>query len=62
MATERLRRRIDRLLDVIEEAADRDNWPDVQKLARQVLELEPNNVDAQTFMDLASLCSQSPTR
>ncbi len=43
MATERIQRRIDRLLDQVEEAADQEDWEAVQRLSRQVLTLDPDN-------------------
>ena len=39
MATERIQRRIERLLDQVEEAADQEGWDVVRRLSRQVLEL-----------------------
>ncbi len=50
MATERVQRRIDRLLDQIEEAADQQNWERERALAEEVLALDPDNQDAQTFL------------
>ncbi len=41
MATERIQRRIDRLLDQVEEAADQEDWEAVRRLAQQVL--DPDN-------------------
>ena len=40
MATERIQRRIDRLLDQVEEAADQEDWEAVRRLSRQVLALD----------------------
>ena len=53
MATERLQRRIDRLLDQIEEAADQNDWENVLRLAKQVLYLDFENVDAKTFLGMS---------
>lgn len=53
MASERIQRRIDRLLDQIEEAADGQDWPEVHRLARQVLGLDSDNVDAPSFLNVA---------
>ena len=53
MATERIQRRIDRLLDQVEEAADREDWENVRGLAGQVLDLSPDDVDAKTFLEIA---------
>ena len=49
MATERIQRRIDRLLDQVEEAADREDWEAVQRLSRQVIVPDSDNADARTF-------------
>ena len=49
MATERIQRRIDRLLDQIEQEADQQNWQRVRELAGEVLEFAPDNADATTF-------------
>ena len=46
MPSERTQRRIDRLLDQAEEAADREDWSSVQRLAEQVLALDPDSEDA----------------
>ena len=53
MASERIQRRIERLLDQIEEEADRQNWPNVADLAKEVLGFAPDNVDAQAFLHVA---------
>ncbi len=53
MASERIQRRIERLLDQIEEEADRQNWPNVVDLAKEVLGFAPDNVDAQAFLHVA---------
>ena len=37
MPSERIQRRIDRLLDQAEEAADRRDWSEVRELAREAL-------------------------
>ena len=63
MATERFQRRIDRLLDQIEEAADQRDWQNVRRLAEDVLVLDPDNPDATNFLAAAerSLGSSEPT-
>ena len=61
MATERIQRRIERLLDQVEEAADREDWENVHGLAQQVLDLSPDNVDANTFLAIAERRSSRPT-
>ena len=53
MATERIQRRIDRLLDQIEQEADQQNWQRVRDLAGEVLEFAPDNADATTFFAVA---------
>ena len=53
MASERVKRRIERLLDQIEEAADQQIWDRERQLAEEVLSLDPDNVDAQTFLAAA---------
>ena len=52
MATERIQRRIDRLLDQVEEAADRQDWEAVRRLAQQVFDLAPDDPDATTFLEI----------
>ena len=49
MATERIQRRIDRLLDQVEEAAAQEDWEAVRRLSRQVLALDPDDADAPAF-------------
>ena len=53
MATERIQRRIDRLLDQVEEAADQEDWEAVRRLAQQVFDLSPDDPDATTFLEIA---------
>ena len=53
MATERIQRRIDRLLDQVEEAADQEDWEAVRRLAQQVLDLAPDDPNATTFLEIA---------
>ena len=50
MASERRQRRIDRLLDQLEEAVDQLNWERVHELAGAVVDLDPENIDAQQFL------------
>lgn len=49
MASDRFQRRLDNLLDQIEEAVDRRDWQMVRQLADDVLVLDPNNSDAAKF-------------
>jgi serine/threonine protein kinase/tetratricopeptide (TPR) repeat protein len=50
MPSERVQRRIDRLLDEGEQAMDQHDWALVQSLAREVLSLDPENADGTTFL------------
>ena len=62
MATDRIQRRIDRLLDQIEQEADQDNWQRVFDLAKQVLGFAPENSDAQAFLGVAEERLSASTR
>ena len=53
MATERIQRRIERLLDQIEEAMDRLDWASVRDHAQALLRLNPENIDALTYLAAA---------
>ncbi len=53
MASDRIQRRIERLLDQIEEAADQQDWERERVLAEEVLALDPDNKDALTFLAAA---------
>ena len=53
MASDRIQRRIERLLDQVEEAADNQDWDKERTLAEEVLSLDPDNIDAQTFLTAA---------
>ena len=53
MTTERIKRRIERLLDQLEEAADSRNWQEVYDLASEVTDLDEENADALTFLRMA---------
>ncbi|MFB3092653.1 MAG: hypothetical protein ACE1ZD_05565 [Dehalococcoidia bacterium] len=50
MATERLRRRIDQLLDEAEDAVTQLDWETVSARVTAVLTLEPENPDAQALL------------
>ena len=50
MASERIQRRIDGLLDQIELAMDRLDWESVREIAKVVLGLDPDNRDAVAFL------------
>ena len=65
MASERFQRRIERLLDQIEEAMDQLDWESVREYARAVLRLDPENNDALSYLaaaerDTGSSCSSKP--
>ena len=53
MASERIQRRIERLLDQIEQEADQQNWRVVVDLAKEVLGFAPDNDDAKAFIGVA---------
>src|SRR5712692_1141015 len=50
MPSERVQRRIDRLLDEAEQAMDAADWSRAQRLSREVLLLDTTNRDAQAFL------------
>ena len=53
MASERFQRRIDRIPDQIEDAADRRDWAAVQQSALDLLVFDPENEDARNFLAAA---------
>ena len=53
MASERFQRRIDRILDQLEDAADRRDWPAVRQGALDLLVFDPVNEDAKNFLATA---------
>ena len=53
MASERVQRRIDRLLDQAEEAMDSLNWDAARDYTHAVLGLDPGNADALAYLDSA---------
>ena len=53
MASERVQRQIDRLLDEIEQASESEDWETVRNRARRVLAFDPENADAQVFLAAA---------
>ena len=62
VASDRSQRRIDRLMDQIEEAADQRDWQRVRELSKDVLLANAGNSDAQNFLALAERAlSSSPT-
>ena len=55
MASDRVQRQIDRLLDEAEEAITGQEWDTVGDRARSVLRLDPENSDALSYL-VAILC------
>ena len=53
MASDRLQRRLERLLDEAEEAITELNWATVRDRANAVLAIDPGNVDGQAFLATA---------
>jgi tetratricopeptide (TPR) repeat protein len=53
VTSERVQRRIERLLDQLEEVADRRDWDQVKLLADDILRLDPENQDAKAFLAAA---------
>ena len=53
MASERVQRRIERLLDQIEQESDQENWQRVLDLVEQVLGFDSGNRDAAAFKSVA---------
>jgi hypothetical protein len=53
MPTERIQRRIDRLLDEADQATAQSDWVTLHELAKHVLTLEPGNADAEEFIAVA---------
>ena len=53
MVSERLQRRIYRILEQLEDAADRRDWPAVRQGALDLLVFDPVNEDAKIFLTAA---------
>ena len=60
MGSDRFRRRIERLLDDIEEAANQRDWAAVRQIAEDLLILEPDNTDAASFLAAAERALDGP--
>ena len=56
MVSERIQRRIDRLLDRIDEAEANGSWEPVRGLALDVLEIDADNVEADAYLKAAGRC------
>ena len=50
MASERIQRRLERLLDQIDEAESQGNWESVQALAQDILEIDSDNTEAVAYL------------
>ena len=61
MTSERIQRRIDRLMDRIEEAMDQLEWESVRDCSQAVLALDPANADAVAFLSAAERALTSAT-
>ena len=53
MASERVQRRLERLLDQIDEAEADGNWESVHDLALDVLEIDAENAEANAYLKAA---------
>ena len=53
MISERLQRRIYRILEQLEDAADRRDWPAVRQGTLDLLVFDPANEDAKNFLAAA---------
>ena len=53
MATERIKRQIDRLLDEAEQAVMQRDWAAVLERAQDALALDPEQMEAKAFLDAA---------
>ena len=53
MPSERVQRRIDKLLDQAEESAESQDWDDVRKNSLSVLAVDADNEDAKSFLAMA---------
>ena len=58
MASERIQRRIDILLDEADEAVAKSDWAAVRDRAQNVLALDHDNRDALAFVEAAHTISQ----
>ena len=61
MASDRVKRRIERLLDQVEEAIDQLDWDEVRGRAQAVLRLDPENSDALSYLAAAERDSATST-
>ncbi len=61
MASERIQRRVERLLDQIEEAMERLDWESVRSSALAVLALDADNLEASAFLGAADQATNAST-
>ena len=59
-ASERIQRRIERLLDQLEDASDQRDWRKARQFAEDVLVLEPDNADAKAYVLAAERALTNP--
>ena len=59
MASDRIQRTINGLLDEAEQAVSRSDWSVVQDRARNVLAFDPDNEDAQALIAMADADGES---
>ena len=62
MTSERIQRRVERLLDQAEAAADEKRWPDVEALAREALTLRDSDPDAMALLERGSPPEEDPQK
>ena len=60
MASERLQRQIERLLDEADEAISQEDWSTVASRARAVLRIDPGNGDALSYLAVAERDTDNP--
>ena len=60
MASERLQRQIDRLLDEAEQAIAQRDWAAVQERAQDVVAIDPENQEGLSFLAAARRAQESP--
>ena len=53
MASERIQRRIERLLDQIDEAESQGNWESVRAFSQDVLDIDSDNTEAAAYLGSA---------
>ena len=61
MASERVQRQIDRLLDEAEDAVSRSDWASVRDRAQNALAFDPENTDALSFLAAADRALGTPS-